>query len=395
MEKKFIYLDYHSTTPMDERVFEAMKPYFLNQFGNPGSYHTLGWQAQSAVDEARINVAKAINAHPTEIIFTSGATESTNMALKGLLQGTKCQVITSSIEHKATLSTLSSLDSSLVKHTLIKPTCEGFVNEQDILKAMNNDTRLVSLFMVHNEVGSINNISAIAKAVKARGALFHCDAAQALGRVAIDCQKMDIDLMSLSGHKVYGPKGVGCLYIRRSLMDKLLPLIHGGCQEGCKRSGTLNVPGIVGMGEAFKLAVSDMDAENARIRGLRDLLWQNLSALDGIFLNGSFKNRVSGNLNVSVGGIDGEELVLSVCERIALSTGSACNSYNHGKNHVLEELSVPKELCQSSLRFGLGRFTTKEDIDDASELLVEKIKELRKKSSPKKLVGLKSGIAKN
>lgn len=388
MSKPIIYLDHHATTPMDERVFLAMKPYFLSQFGNPASYHSLGWQAQEAVDKARYQVAKAINAHPTEIIFTSGATESTNLAIKGLLSAKdQAQVISSSIEHKATLSTICSLAPKITADFL-KPTKAGMIKEEDVLASIKPQTALVSLFMAHNEVGSINDIESIAKAVKSRGIYFHCDAAQALGRVPIDCQKMPIDMMSLSGHKVYGPKGVGCLYVRKEVMEQISPLIHGGGQEWSKRSGTLNVPGIVGMGEAASLAVTNIEQENQRIKALRDRLWDNLSVLEGISLNGSFENRVSANLNVSFAQVDGEDLVLSICHQVALSTGSACNSFVQGKNRVLEEIGVPLELCQSSLRFGLGRSTTKEDIDMASELVVKQVRALRKKASGKKLVGL-------
>lgn len=390
MSQPLIYLDHHATTPMDERVFSAMKPFFLSNFGNPASYHSLGWQAQEAVDEARAKVAKAINAHPTEIIFTSGATESTNLAIKGLLAKAKSpHIITSTIEHKATLSTIDALLPQITAD-LIKPSKDGLVKEADVLGAIKENTLLVSLFMVHNEIGSINSIESIAKAVKEHGALFHCDAAQALGRVPIDCQKMPIDLMSLSGHKVYGPKGVGCLYIRRDAMEKISALIHGGGQEWSKRSGTLNVPGIVGMGEAARLAVANIEQENNRIKALRDRLWFNLSVLEGIFLNGSLKNRVSANLNVSISGVDGEELVLSVCHRLALSTGSACSSSHHGKNRVLKDLGVSEDLCQSSLRFGLGRCTTEEEIDTASQLILEQVRTLRRKSlGQKKLVGLR------
>lgn len=386
-----IYLDHHATTPMDPRVFSKIKPYFREQFGNPASQsHAYGWRAQDAIDQARIEIAQTINAHPTEIIFTSGATESTNMAIKGLFLpkpnvGGR-HIITSSIEHGATLSTVYALDSSLVRLSIVKPFSSGLVNESQIMEEMRDDTALVSLFLVHNELGSINPIAKIARAVKQRGVLFHCDAAQALGRVKIDCQELDVDLMSFSGHKAYGPKGIGCLYIRKQIINLIAPLIHGGGQEWYKRSGTLNVPGIVGMGEAFRLARELFVKENQRIKRLRDRLYDNLMVLDGVQVNGTLDERVCGNLNVSFAGIDGEELVLAICDRVAVSTGSACSSQAFSKSKVLEEIGVPPELQQASIRFGLGRSTTKADIDVASELIVKQVKLQRQGTSNKKKI---------
>lgn len=386
-QQRCIYLDHHATTPMDERVFLAMEPYFLHEYGNPSSFHSYGWRASAAVDEARYKVAKSINAHPTEIIFTSGATESTNLAIKGVFSSLLCKkFVTSSIEHKATLSTLAAL-SKKAKVEVVKPASDGVV-PIDAVASLVDDQTLVSLFMVHNEVGSINDIESLGAKVKKRGGIFHCDAAQALGRVEIDCQKLGIDMMSLSGHKIYGPKGVGCLYIRRDLLESLDPLIHGGGQEWSKRSGTLNVPGIVGLGEAARIAVLDIEQENKRIGTLRDRLQENLSALDGIFINGSLKSRVSANLNVSFLGVDGEELLLAVSRFVAISTGSACSSNFCGRSHVLKEMGVPLDLCQSALRFGLGRKTTVEEIDFVSKLIVENVKHLR--GSQKKLIGIKN-----
>lgn len=386
---KCIYLDHHATTPMDERVFDKIKPFFLSQFGNPASgSHAFGWRAQDAVDEARAMVAEVINAHPTEIIFTSGATESTNMAIKGLflpkanVKGR--HIVTSSIEHAATISTVKALESTGVKSSIVKPSSEGPVDKARIIDAMTAETAVVSLFFVNNEIGSINSIADIGREVKKRGALFHCDAAQAMGRVKIDCAELNVDMMSLSGHKIYGPKGVGCLYVRRSVMDLICPLIHGGGQEWCKRSGTLNVPGIVGLGEAMRLAVLDFEEENNRIKYLRDRLLNNLQVLDGVHVNGTLLRRVSGNLNLSFDGIDGEELVLAICDRVAISTGSACCSFTGGKSRVLEEIGVTPELRQAALRFGLGRSTSVADIDVASKLIVEQVKIQRNRVSPKK-----------
>jgi cysteine desulfurase len=379
-----IYLDHHATTPMDERVLEKMRPFFLSQFGNPASAsHPFGWEAQNAVDDARRQIAQVINAHPTEIIFTSGATESTNIALKGLFLPVANvvgrHVVTSSIEHGATLSTISALVPQGVRATQLQPQAEGFFSAEQIIDAMDKDTAVVSLFYVQNEIGSIKDISAIARAVRERGALFHCDAAQALGRVPLDCEKLDVDMMSLSGHKVYGPKGIGCLYVRRSVMDLICPLIHGGGQEWQKRSGTLNVPGIVGMAEAFRIAIIDFDEENRRIKMLRDRLLARLAALDGVHVNGTMEHRVSGNLNVSFSGIDGEELMLAICKKVAVSMGSACSSSSMGKSRVLQEIGVPPDLRQASLRFGLGRKTTAQEIDVAADLVVAEVNRQRHK----------------
>lgn len=389
-ESACIYLDHHATTPMDERVFEKIKPFFLSHFGNPASVnHPFGWDAQDVIDAAREEVARAINAHPTEIIFTSGATESSNMAIKGLFLPSANvpgrEVVTSSIEHRATLSSIEALSPS-IRPIIVKPSKDGLIHVAKVAEAVTDNTALVSLFLVHNEIGSINAIKDIAKEAKKKGALVHCDAAQALGRVPIDCQELGIDMMSLSGHKVYGPKGVGVLYIRRNVIDLVCPLIHGGGQEWCKRSGTLNVPGIVGMGEAARLAVLDFDEENARIKNLRDRLLENLQVLDGIVVNGTLKERVSGNLNVSFEGIDGEELVLAICRRVAISTGSACSSSAGKRSRVLEEIGVLGELRQASIRFGLGRKTTAQEIDAASDLIVTQVRLQRDKRAGKKQV---------
>jgi len=386
-----IYLDHHATTPTDRRVVEKMMPFFFVNFGNPSSdSHPFGWHAQEAVDQAREMVAKAIHAHPSEIIFTSGATESSNMAIKGLFWPTKnvkgCEIVTSSIEHGATLSCLSALAPTGIKVALIKPSRDGIIDTERILDHLSLNTALVSVFLVHNEIGVINPIAEIAKEVKKRGILFHCDAAQALGRVKIDCEELGVDMMSFSGHKAYGPKGVGCLYVKRSVMDLICPLIHGGGQEWLKRSGTLNVPGIVGMGEAARLAVLDFDEENQRIGALRDHLLAQLMALDGVFVNGSLKHRVSSNLNVSISGIDGEELILAIAKRVAVSSGSACASSSQSKSRVLLEMGISADLTQASIRFGLGRGTKSRDIDIASSLIAEQI--ILQRKGKKKLIKL-------
>lgn len=386
-----IYLDHHATTPLDERVFTIMKPFFLYDFGNPASStHPYGWRALEAVNGARKALAQAINAHPTEIIFTSGATESSNMAIKGLFSRlpSSYEIITSSVEHPATLNSVKSLESEHIHGIFIKPNSDGIIMPSYIENVISKKTALVSVFLVNNEIGSINDIKSIADITKKHGVLLHCDAAQALGRVPIDCEELGIDMLSLSGHKFYGPKGVGALYIKKHVQEKLHPLFHGGGHEWGMRSGTLNVPGIVGMGAAARIAVENLEKEVNKIRYLRDRLWNNLKALPDLFLNGNLLNRVAGNLNCSFMGIDGEELVLALCNRVAVSTGSACSSGHTSK--VLEEIGVAPELRQAAIRFGLGRSNTEEEIDEVSELIVQEVKRLRHKHK-KKLVKLVRG----
>ncbi len=391
MKDKCIYLDHHATTPMDERVFMKMKPFFLEEFGNPSSTsHGFGWRALEAVNEARFKMARAINARPEEIIFTSGATESTNMALKGLFfpkkKTARKKIICSSIEHPATLASVFALGQFGLETIIIKPDEAGLISYEKLEKIIDDQTALLSLFAVNNEVGSINDIKAIAALCKKLGVIFHCDAAQALGRIKLDCEELGVDMMSLSGHKIYGPKGVGALFIRQELIDSLAALLSGGGQEWGMRSGTLNVPGIVGMAEATELATSHLHEEVNRIKGLRDKLWDTFQALPEVFLNGSFDNRVVGNLNISFRGVDGEDLVYSICNEVAVSTGSACSG---GRSKVLEELGLSPERRQSAIRFGLGRTTTGEEIARAAEIIVQAVKKLRQKNR-KKLMSFKS-----
>lgn len=379
-----IYLDHHATTPLDTRVFARMEPFFFGHFGNPASKtHPYGWRAQDAVDQARIELAAAINAHPSEIIFTSGATESTNMALKGLfwpkatVEGRS--ILTSSIEHGATHATILALQAFGIEACMIKPNVGGCVTPELLASHLGPHIAVVSLFMVNNEIGSINDIKALSHEAKKHGALFHTDAAQALGRIPIDCQELGIDMMSLSGHKIYGPKGIGALYVRRELMPRLCPLIHGGGQEWQKRSGTLNVPGVVGLGEAARLASLALGEETNNIRALRDKLWRELQALGDVHVNGAMKERIAGNLNISFGGIDGEELLLSICHRVALSAGSACASGSRSHSRVLSELGLGGELRQATLRIGVGRSNTEAEIDEAAHLIAMEVKRQRGK----------------
>ncbi|MCA9508102.1 MAG: cysteine desulfurase [Myxococcales bacterium] len=388
MPDKAIYLDHHATTPLDKRVFNKMKTFFLCEFGNPSSRtHAYGWRALEAVNEARRQVAQALNADAQEIIFTSGATEASNMAIKGFLsqKNHKQQIITSSIEHPATFNSIKSLEPNYAHGIFLQPKSDGIIDPAQFENAITKNTILASFFWVNSEIGSINNIREIASIAKKHGVLLHCDAAQALGRLKIDLKELDIDLISLSGHKIYGPKGIGVLYIKHEIKERFQPLLHGGAQEWSLRPGTLNVPGIVGMGEAARLSVCDLDKEVKKIKELRDILWDNLRALSDIYLNGSLEHRVAGNLNVSFADIDGEELVLALCKRVAISTGSACCS--HGPSRVLEEIGVAPELRQAAIRFGIGRSNSKEEIHEVSQLVVETVKKLRAQNK-KKLVKL-------
>jgi cysteine desulfurase len=389
-KSRCIYLDNHATTPMDERVFLKMKPFFCEHFGNPQSrQHPYGWQAHQAIDEARITIAQAINAHPSEIIFSSGASESSNMAIKGLfLPQAKVKnnlVITSAIEHSATLTCLKALNVIGINYIKLAPTSDGIISVESVAAELAKKPALISLFFVNNEIGTINNIAAIGALAREHGVLFHCDATQALGRLPIDCQKLNVDFMSFSAHKIYGPKGIGALYVRKDVQPLLQPLIDGGAQEWCKRAGTLNVPGIVGFAEAVRLAVSGLEEEASRIKHLRDRLWATLASLDGVRLNGTMSERVFGNLNLSFAGIDGEELILALCQDVALSTGSACSADKSG-SYVLAALGLSPELRQASLRFGIGRQNTQSEIDRAALLISEEVERQRRKKKNKRLI---------
>lgn len=379
-----IYLDNHATTPMDQRVFEKMRPFFLQHFGNPSSKdHAFGFRAKMAVDEARIGIARVINAHPTEIIFTSGATESINTVIKGLFAdggnaGQHREVLSSTIEHSATIEAIESIhETKGVQTSWVKPRQDGHIHRDDVLSQLTEQTSLVSLFMVNNEIGSITDSQAIGHGLKQRNILFHGDGAQALGRIPIDCQELPIDCMSFSGHKIYGPKGVGFLFIRRHVQQKLYPLLHGGGQEWGLRSGTLNVPGIVGLYEAVRLCREGFLEEHERVRSLRDNLWKNLQVLDGVHLNGALAGRVVGNLNVSFEGVDGEELVLELSKYMAISTASACRQSHGFSSRILKEIGVSKELQHASIRFGIGRFNTAEEMAVAADVVVKSVKALR------------------
>ena len=385
-----IYLDNHATTPVDPRVLDAMLPYLKDKFGNAASrQHSFGWEAESAVELARKQIAKLINADHREIIFTSGATESINLAIKGVAYAYSSKgkhIITSRIEHKAVLDTCKRLEKQGFKITYLPVDRYGLVDPDELKKAITGDTILVSIMFANNEIGTIEPIEEIGKICRERGVLFHTDAAQALGKVHIDVRSMNIDLMSMSAHKIYGPKGVGALFImRRMPRIKLVPLIDGGGHEGGLRSGTLNVPGIGGFGKACEIAEAEMVDESERIKNLRDKLqFGILNRLDDVYLNGHPERRLPNNLNLSFAGVESEALMMGMKE-IAVSSGSACTSASVERSHVLRAIGLNEDLVASAIRFGIGRFNTEEEIDYAVEKVVEVVKKLREISPSYKL----------
>jgi cysteine desulfurase len=378
-----IYLDYSATTPVDPRVAEAMIPYLTEKFGNPASRsHSFGWVADEAVERAREQVAALVNADPKEIVWTSGATESNNLALKGAAHfyaDKGKHIITVQTEHKAVLDTVRELERQGFAATYLDPEPNGLIDLEKLKAALRPDTTIVSVMLVNNEIGVIQDIAAIGEICRAKGILFHVDAAQATGKVAIDLQKLKVDLMSFSAHKTYGPKGIGALYVRRKPRVRLEAQMHGGGHERGFRSGTLATHQIVGMGEAFRIASEEMAAENERIRGLRDRLWKGLSGMEEVYLNGDMESRVPHNLNVSFNFVEGESLIMAVKD-IAVSSGSACTSASLEPSYVLRALGRNDELAHSSIRFTIGRFTTVEEVDYAVKLLQEKIAKLRELS---------------
>jgi len=378
-----IYLDYSATTPVDPRVAEAMIPYLTEKFGNPASRsHSYGWVADEAVERAREQVAALVNADPKEIVWTSGATESNNLALKGaahFYSGKGKHIITMLTEHKAVLDTVRELERQGFSATYLAPEANGLLDLEKLKAALRPDTIIVSVMLVNNEIGVIQDIAAIGEICRGKGILFHVDAAQATGKVAINLQQLKVDLMSFSAHKTYGPKGIGALYVRRKPRVRLEAQMHGGGHERGMRSGTLPTHQIVGMGEAFRIAQQEMAAENERIRMLRDRLWRGLSSMEEVHLNGDLEQRVPHNLNVSFNFVEGESLIMAVKD-IAVSSGSACTSASLEPSYVLRALGRNDELAHSSIRFSLGRFTTLEEVDYAVELLRSKIGKLRELS---------------
>jgi cysteine desulfurase len=378
-----IYLDNHSTTQIDPRVLEAMLPYLTERFGNAASRsHPFGWEAEAAVDEAREQIARLIHAaSPKEIIFTSGATESDNLAIKGAaetLRNKGDHIITCATEHKAVLDSCKTLERHGFNVTYLPVDGYGRVDPARVAAALRPGTILLSLMAGNNEIGAIHPIAEIGRIAKEKGVLFHCDGAQAVGKIPIDVGTMGIDLLSISGHKIYGPKGVGALYVRsRNPRVKLTPQIDGGGHEAGFRSGTLNVPGILGLGMACQIAGSEMAEETQRLSRLRERLQKGLvSRLDQVYVNGHPTERLPGNLNLSFAHVEGESLMMALKD-IAVSSGSACTSASLEPSHVLKALGVRDDLAHSSIRFGLGRFNTEEEIDYTIGRVVEEVTRLR------------------
>ncbi|APA67618.1 IscS subfamily cysteine desulfurase [Janthinobacterium sp. 1_2014MBL_MicDiv] len=375
-----IYMDYSATTPIDPRVADKMIPYLREQFGNPASRsHMYGWTAEKAVEEARGHVAALVNADPREIIWTSGATESNNLAIKGAAQFYKTKgkhIITVKTEHKSVLDTVRELERIGFEATYLEPQDNGLITVEQLAAAVRPDTILVSVMLVNNEIGVIQPIDEIGVFCRSKGIIFHCDAAQATGKVVIDLQKTKVDLMTFTAHKTYGPKGVGALYVCRKPRVRLEAQMHGGGHERGLRSGTLPTHQIVGMGEAFRIAKEEMDSEIGRIQALRDRLAKGLQEIEEVYINGDMEHRVPHNLNVSFNYVEGESLIMAIKD-IAVSSGSACTSASLEPSYVLRALGRSDELAHSSIRFTIGRFSTEEDIDFAVNLLKSKVHKLR------------------
>jgi len=378
-----IYLDYSATTPVDPRVVDAMIPWLRDHFGNPASRsHAFGWEAEKAVEQARANVAALVNCDPRELVWTSGATESINLAVKGAAHFYKDKgrhLVTVKTEHKATLDTMRELEREGFEVTYLDVLPNGLLDPAQFEVALRPDTALVSVMYVNNEIGVIQDIPAIGELCRSRGIIFHVDAAQATGKVQIDLAQLKVDLMSFSAHKTYGPKGVGALFVRRKPRVRLEAQMHGGGHERGLRSGTLPTHQIVGMGEAFRIAREEMATENERIRMLRDRLWAGLSRMEQVFLNGDWEHRVPHNLNVSFNFVEGESLIMAIKD-VAVSSGSACTSASLEPSYVLRALGRSDELAHSSIRFTVGRFTTEEEIDYTVNLLTRQVARLREMS---------------
>lgn len=376
-----IYLDYSATTPCDPRVVEKMVPYLYEHFGNPASHsHAYGWEAEKAVEEARANIAALISADPREIVFTSGATEADNLAIKGAAHFYREKgrhLITVKTEHKAVLDSMRHLESEGFEVTYLDVQENGLIRWEDLVNAIRPDTTLISVMAINNEIGVIQDLKAIGRLCREKGIIFHCDATQAAGKIDLNVDRLNVDLMSLSGHKVYGPKGIGALYVRRKPRVRIECQIHGGGHERGMRSGTLATHQIVGMGEAYRLAREEMATELPRIKALRDRLWDGIrSNISDVYLNGDWEHRAVFNLNVSFAFIEGESLMMAVKD-LAVSSGSACTSASLEPSYVLRALGRDDELAHSSIRFTLGRFTTEEEIDYAIKVLTEAVKKLR------------------
>ena len=380
-----IYMDYSATTPVDPRVAEAMCKYLTpdGDFGNPASRsHHYGWKAEEAVDKARRDVADLLNADPREIVWTSGATESDNLALKGVAHFYKKKgkhIITCKTEHKAVLDSCRQLEREGFEITYLDPEPNGLIDLNKLESAMRDDTILVSIMHVNNEIGVIQDIAAIGEMTRSRKILFHVDAAQSAGKIEIDLAELKVDLMSLSAHKIYGPKGIGALYVRRKPRVRIEAQMHGGGHERGMRSGTLATHQIVGMGEAFRIAKEEMEPENARLLALRNRLWDGLKDMEEVYLNGDLEQRVAGNLNVSFNYVEGESLVMAL-KNMAVSSGSACTSASLEPSYVLRAIGREDELAHSSIRFSIGRFTTDEEVSEVIADLQKQVTRLRELS---------------
>ena len=377
-----IYMDNHATSPLDPRVLEAMMPYFTSKFGNAASRnHSFGWEAEKAVEQAREQIAKLIGATAKEIIFTSGATESNNLAIKGIAEMYRERgnhIITQVTEHKAVLDTCKRLEKYGYRVTYLPVKADGLIDLEDLKRAMDDKTILVTIMAANNEIGVLQPIREIGKLCHEKGIIFHTDAVQAVGKVPVNVMTDNIDVLSLSGHKIYGPKGVGALYVRRrNPRVQIAAQIDGGGHERGMRSGTLNVPGIVGLGKASEIAMQEMDSEAAYLRGLRDRLKEKLeSELDYVHLNGSWEHRLPGNLNMSFVYVEGESLLMGIND-VAVSSGSACTSATLEPSYVLKALGLGDDVAHSSIRFGLGRFNTQAEVDYVADKVIDIVKHLR------------------
>ena len=380
-----IYMDYHATTPVDPRVFEAMRPYFTELFGNPASRnHSFGWQAEDAVEKARKQIASLIGATAKEIVFTSGATESNNLAIKGVAEmyaEKGNHIITAATEHKATLDTCKRLEKDGYRVTYLQVQTNGLVDLNQLRDAITDKTILISIMYANNEIGVVQPIAEIGKIAKERGVLFHTDAVQAVGKIPVNVIDDNVDMLSISGHKIYGPKGVGVLYVRRKgPRVQLTAQIDGGGHERGMRSGTLNVPGIVGLGEACAIAQAEMPAESKRMAYMRDKLKDKLmGALDEVYINGTMESRLPNNLNISFAFVEGESLLMGIND-IAVSSGSACTSATLEPSYVLKALGAGDDIAHSSIRFGLGRFNTEEEVDYVAGKVIDVVNKLRELS---------------
>ncbi|BAB74204.1 cysteine desulfurase family protein [Anabaena sp. FACHB-709] len=386
MSNRPIYLDCHATTPLDEQVLAVMLPYFTEKFGNPASIgHIYGWEAEAAVKQAREILAAEINASPEEIIFTSGATEANNLAIKGVAEAyfQKGQhIITVATEHHAVIDPCEYLKTLGFEITILSVQADGLIDLAQLEKALRPETILVSVMAANNEIGVLQPLAEIGEMCRTHNIIFHTDAAQAIGKIPLDVQAMNIDLMSLTAHKVYGPKGIGALYVRRrNPRVQLAPQQHGGGHERGMRSGTLYTPQIVGFAKAVEIALAEQTTENQRLTQLRDRLWSQLAQLEGIHLNGHPTQRLAGNLNISIEGVDGAALQLGLQPVVAVSSGSACSSTKTAPSHVLTALGSPEKLAYASIRFGIGRFNTAEEIDIVAKHAIATIQSLRKQAT--------------